>query len=403
MEVTAAHEYNHVLQFNYDTSQDTWMFESTATWMEDRVYTDVNDYIQYLTPWSTMTYVPLTYFAPGDDPLNVKVYGDVVWNRWLQTHFGDDTIRNAWAASRTTKPKGFAPAAYNTSLNAKGSDFFTSFSVFAADTAEWRAANTPFAEGVTFPDIDRAQSSTSNRPITLTPRGVGAAGELSHTAYVLLDVEPPTTLPKLKLAVNTPRGTRMAIGLVGRTGDEVNGAATQFLKLLRTGGPGTVTIDNPGQYERLTAVVVNADTSQSRYSQLLGDWVWRKENQPINARVSADFHAPRVTHRWPKPGTRRASRYGHVSVTFSERLFVLTTHTVRLVGPSGHSVRAKLSLSTKGRKARAQSGARKFVLKPLSPLRKGTRYELRLNRDVRDFGGNALPSSELTFAFRTRR
>ena len=50
MEVTAAHEYNHVLQFNYDINEDTWMFESTATWMEDRVYTDVNDYLQYITP-----------------------------------------------------------------------------------------------------------------------------------------------------------------------------------------------------------------------------------------------------------------------------------------------------------------------------------------------------------------
>src|SRR4051812_30350798 len=208
MEVTAAHEYNHVLQFNYDTAQDTWMFESTATWMEDRVYTAVNDYIQYLTPWAMMTNVPLTYFAPGDDPLNVKVYGDVVWNRWLQTHFGEDTIRDAWAASRSIKPKSFAPGAYDKSLNAKGSNFVTSFSVFAADTAEWRASNTPFDEGVTFPDIDRAAGSTSNRPITLTPDGVGAAGELSHTAYVLLDVEPPTTLPQLKLAVNTPRGVR---------------------------------------------------------------------------------------------------------------------------------------------------------------------------------------------------
>jgi hypothetical protein len=403
MEVTAAHEYNHVLQFNYDTAQDTWMFESTATWMEDRVYTDVNDYIQYLTPWSQMTFVPLTYFAPGDDPLNVKVYGDVVWNRWLQTHFGDDTIRNAWAASRSITPKSFAPGAYNKSLNTKGSNFFTSFSVFAADTAEWRASNTPFEEGVTFPDVDRAAGSSSSRPITLTPDGVGAAGELSHTAYVLLDVEPPETLPQLKLVVNTPRGVHMAIGLVGRTGDEVNGASAQFLKLLPNGGPATVTIDNPAQYERLTAVVVNADTSETRYSQAAGDWLWRKDNQPINARVSADNHAPRVTHRWPKPGTRRASRFGHASVTFSERMFELTSSSVRLVAPNGRSVKAKLKLTTKGRKARAQSGARKVVLTPLSPLRKGTLYKLRLSRDLRDYGGNALRSSELEFGFRTRR
>src|SRR4051794_37205270 len=404
MEVTAAHEYNHVLQFNYDTAQDTWMFESTATWMEDRVYTDVNDYVQYLTPWATMSYIPLTYFAPGDDPLNVKVYGDVVWNRWLQTHFGENAIRDAWGASRETAPKDFAPAAYNTALRARGSTFYSSFSTFAADTAEWRAANSPFAEGVTFPTVDRAQIATRDPPIplTLTPDGVGAPGELPPPAYVLLTVDPPTALPQLKLAVNTQRGARMAIGIVGRTGDEEHGTATQFLKLLPNGGPGTVLIDNPGQYERLTAVVVNADTSQSRFSQLAGDWLWTHDNQAINARVSADFHAPRVTHRWPKPGTRRASRYGHVSVTFSERMFELTTNSVKLVAPNGRSVKAKLTLTTKGHKSRAESGARKFVLQPLGRLRKNTRYELRLSRDLRDYGGNPLPSSALQFAFRTR-
>ena len=38
MQVTAAHEYNHVLQYGYDALQDTWMFESTATWAEDKVF-----------------------------------------------------------------------------------------------------------------------------------------------------------------------------------------------------------------------------------------------------------------------------------------------------------------------------------------------------------------------------
>jgi hypothetical protein len=35
--VTAAHEYNHVLQNAYDFAEDTWMFEATAVWMEERV------------------------------------------------------------------------------------------------------------------------------------------------------------------------------------------------------------------------------------------------------------------------------------------------------------------------------------------------------------------------------
>jgi hypothetical protein len=66
-------------------------------------------------------------------------------------------------------------------------------------------------------------------------------------------------------------------------------------------------------------------------------------------------------------------------------------------------VKAKLSLTTKGTKARAEAGARKLVLKPLRPLRRNTHYELRLSRDLRDYGGNALPSSALHFGFRTSR
>src|SRR5919202_1205345 len=98
MEVTAAHEYNHVLQFGYDVAQDIWMLESTAVWMEDKVYTQVNDYLQYLGPWAQLSLsVPVTEFnSQEDDPLNVKVYGDMVWNRWLDTRFGEDSVRNAW-------------------------------------------------------------------------------------------------------------------------------------------------------------------------------------------------------------------------------------------------------------------------------------------------------------------
>src|SRR3954451_3713461 len=146
MEVTAAHEYNHVLQFAYDVAQDTWMFESSAVWMEDKVYTAVNDYLQYLTPWAQMSFLPITTFNAqrSDDPANVKVYGDTVWNRWLDTKFGQDVIRVAWEHSLATRPKSFAPGAYDQALAAHGSSLYSAFTQFASDTAEWRSANTPF-------------------------------------------------------------------------------------------------------------------------------------------------------------------------------------------------------------------------------------------------------------------
>ena len=405
MEVTAAHEYNHVLQFGYDTAQDTWMFESTAVWMEDYVYTDVNDYLQYLTPWSQMTFVPLTYFNGGnsDDPLNVKVYGDVVWNRWIEAHYGPDTIRQAWENSRKSSPKDFAPGAYDLALRSHDSTFYATFAQFAAETAEWRDANSTFAEGTTFPDVDRASDDRTGRPIALTPDRAGASGSLSHTAYILLDVRPPAGMPQLRLAVNTPRGTRMAIALVARSGDEVSGTSTVFLKSLPNGGPGVVTVDNPSQYERLTAVVINGDARASRYSQILQDWVFERDSQRINGRVSADFAAPTLTRRSPSPGMKHASTRTRVVAGFSDRMFELTSKTVKLVSPSGHSVKAKLTLTRAGRKVSAASGATQVVLKPVKRLHRGTRYEVRLSRDLRDFGGNALPASSLHWSFRTKR
>ncbi len=48
LQVTAAHEYFHATQFNYDAYEDAWLLEATATWAEDEVYDGVDDNVQYL-------------------------------------------------------------------------------------------------------------------------------------------------------------------------------------------------------------------------------------------------------------------------------------------------------------------------------------------------------------------
>jgi len=40
IKVTAAHEFNHAIQFGYDYWEETWLMEATATWIED----DTADY-----------------------------------------------------------------------------------------------------------------------------------------------------------------------------------------------------------------------------------------------------------------------------------------------------------------------------------------------------------------------
>ena len=42
LRATAAHEFFHAVQFAYDSSEDAWLTEGTAVWMEDQVADDVN-------------------------------------------------------------------------------------------------------------------------------------------------------------------------------------------------------------------------------------------------------------------------------------------------------------------------------------------------------------------------
>ena len=48
LQVTAAHEFFHAVQFSYDIAEDSWFLEATAAWAEDELYDGVNDNLQYL-------------------------------------------------------------------------------------------------------------------------------------------------------------------------------------------------------------------------------------------------------------------------------------------------------------------------------------------------------------------
>ena len=58
--VTFAHEFNHLLQQAYDSFQDQWMFEATATWAEDHVYPAINDYINFIQAFASSPATPIT-------------------------------------------------------------------------------------------------------------------------------------------------------------------------------------------------------------------------------------------------------------------------------------------------------------------------------------------------------
>ena len=55
-------------------------------------------------------------------------------------------------------------------------------------------------------------------------------------------------------------------------------------KFLSQGGKGTVTLDSPARYERITAVVTNADGRVDGFGR--ADWDYRKDDQDFRVRLT---------------------------------------------------------------------------------------------------------------------
>ncbi len=84
MQVTAAHEYFHAVQFAYDAFEDSWFMEATATWAEDEIFDDINDNLQYLRRGPLRRpQVPLDKFELG----GLHQYGDWIFFRYLTEQF----------------------------------------------------------------------------------------------------------------------------------------------------------------------------------------------------------------------------------------------------------------------------------------------------------------------------
>jgi len=269
LKVTLAHEYNHILQFGYDAYQDAWFAESSAVWMEDQVYDGINDYLRYVRRWVKRFDTPLTANS-------IKEYGSTVWNKWLTRHYGRSIIRKAWARAIHTKPGGFSVSAYNSAIEAAGSSNFSrDFARFARDLPEWRT-DTVFPEGDTYPDVSRQGS--------LPVDGQILDRSLNHTTFQLLRVHTRGGRGIVVKAV-APKGISAALALVGRTGSERHGPITSAFDYSQNGGQMVVRLGRPGRFKRLTAVLVNADTSASGFSARLLDWAYLTDSAPF--RVSA--------------------------------------------------------------------------------------------------------------------
>ncbi len=148
--VTAAHEFKHAIQF----AQGGWESPSTglnwpeldATWAEDVVFDQVNDYYNYITGGGS----PFT--APATSLLFAS-YEDSPWELFLSERYGLQLVVD-FAALRAAQPALNAQTAYRTAIENAGLDFTAVFGEYGAwnyATGSRSAAGFGYGEAGAYP------------------------------------------------------------------------------------------------------------------------------------------------------------------------------------------------------------------------------------------------------------
>ncbi|MFN8166606.1 MAG: T9SS type A sorting domain-containing protein [Bacteroidia bacterium] len=96
IEVTAAHEFFHAVQFGTTSETSNFLAEATAAWSEDEIYPGVNDNFQYLPEIFARPDIALNWSrndGNNGDPYSSHWYGEWIFFRYLAEHNGTDIVR----------------------------------------------------------------------------------------------------------------------------------------------------------------------------------------------------------------------------------------------------------------------------------------------------------------------
>lgn len=100
LRATTAHEFFHAIQFGYDANEDIFWLEQSATWMEEQVFADVNDYITYVEVFNGFLTQPWKALDTQDGQ---HEFAGVLWPLFLSQRFGQPIIRKIWDLAETVQ------------------------------------------------------------------------------------------------------------------------------------------------------------------------------------------------------------------------------------------------------------------------------------------------------------
>ncbi len=186
LKVTAAHEFHHAIQlsgYGY-RDPDLYLYEITSTWMEDVLYTEVNDYYNYL---KAPNGVPKGHFASPATAFtytnsNIE-YSRAIWGKFIEKRYSKDVMRNAWEFMRSMQ----SVPALDSALKIPGSSFkeaFLDWTIWNYNTGLHADTINYYSEGNYYPQIRQQDTVQYTSPSTSFSKQVQAISSIYYPVKI---------------------------------------------------------------------------------------------------------------------------------------------------------------------------------------------------------------------------
>ena len=246
VQVTAAHEFFHAIQFAYFASFDAaWWQELTAVWMEDVIYDDINDYYQYQrfffeSPETALDESPFV----GYQPFAASVFG-----HYLADVYNRDVIRDTWESLASRTPLSYEISDIDNALTGGFPGVLPRFIVWNYMTGSRHQAGY-YEEGAVYTEI-------SPRRVTPTPGfTVSGSVRIDHLSSAYISIDTGSVGGGLQVTFSLEDGSTYEIVMM-----LFKGGLPEVVSLKGE----SVTIANVSQYDKVVFAPISTSTSGKNF------------------------------------------------------------------------------------------------------------------------------------------
>lgn len=253
MKVAAAHELFHTIQFQIsdDIDQYGWLMEASATWMEDQVFPEVKDYVNYIGDWFDNPHVSINTFN------GIFEYGTAVWLKHITEKYGSAFIYDVWDRIRNKE----------SAIDAIEAELLERGDILSRELKELRVANITFThnDGLIYRTWEGDPASVPLNSITFNKTIEGNINPLASRYYTLSSKTDTGTI-----SIEFTGDSDMSAIVIGMAQDLSLYDVTEIVP--DSSGHGSIIVKGPGNngsYEQVIIIVINGSTSAAGMFTLL--------------------------------------------------------------------------------------------------------------------------------------